>query len=122
VTVAGFRVSGEAATGRVDIPDGLRGIYAESQGGFFVDLARDFGRGWITTLPEGLFTAKVRVDWLDFDRDVTGDDVAQVSAGVNFRPTSDSVIKLDLVRGRSHDRFNNRSEHARLLASFATYF
>ena len=122
VIVAGFRLSGEAARARVDIPEGLRGIYAEAQGGLFVDLARDFGRGWIATLPEGLFTAKVRVDWLDFDRDVTGDDVAQLSAGVNFRPTSDSVIKFDLVRGWSHDRFNNRSEHARLLASFATYF
>jgi hypothetical protein len=122
LTVAGFRLSGEAAVARVDIPQGLRGVYAEAQRGFFVDLARDFGRGWIVTLPEGLFTAKVRVDWLDFDRDVTGDDVAQVGAGVNFRPTSDSVIKIDLVRGRSHDRFNNRSDHARLLASFATYF
>lgn len=122
VTVAGFRVSGEAATARVDIPQGLRGIYAGSQRGLFADLTRDFGRGWIATLPEGFFTAKLRFDRIDLDSDVIGDDVTQVGAGVNFRPTSDSVIKLDLVRGRSRDRFNNPSDHARLLASFATYF
>lgn len=122
VTVAGFRLSGEAATARVEIPQGLRGIYAGSQRGVFADLTRDFGRGWVRTLPGSFFTAKLRADRIDLDRDVIGDDVTQVGVGVNFRPTSDSVIKLDLVRGRSRDRFNNPSDHARLLASFATYF
>ncbi|HSA55324.1 MAG TPA: hypothetical protein VLE53_06445 [Gemmatimonadaceae bacterium] len=122
VGVAGFRLSGEAATARVEIPQGLEGIYAGSQRGFFADLTRDFGRGWVATLPEAFFTAKLRFDRIDLDTGVIGDDVTQVSVGVNFRPTSDSVIKLDLVRGRSHDRFNNASDHARLLASFATYF
>lgn len=122
VTVAGFRLSGEAATARIDIPEGLRGIYADAQRGVFADLTRDFGRGLIRTLPASFFTAKARVDYVDFDRDVTGDDVVQIGVGLNFRPTSDSVIKLDVVRGQSHDRFNNRGDHARLLASFATYF
>lgn len=122
VTVAGVRFTAEAATARVEIPDGLRGIYADAQHGLFVDAARDFGRGWLGTLPNSFFTVKLRLDYVDFDRDIAGDDVAQIGAGLNFRPTSDSVIKLDLVRGRSHDRFNNPAEHARLLASFATYF
>jgi len=32
------------------------------------------------------------------------------------------VVKLDYVRGRGRDRFNNPGEHAFLLASVATYF
>lgn len=121
-TVAGIRLTAEAAAARIDVPEGLRGIYADRQRGFFVDAARDFGRGWLSTLPDGFLTAKLRLDYVDFDRGIIGDDVAQIGVGLNFRPTSDSVIKFDIVRGRAHDRFNNRAEHARLLASFATYF
>jgi hypothetical protein len=45
-----------------------------------------------------------------------------VTGGVNFRPTAESVLKLDFVRGRGRDRFNNLAEHAFLLFSIATYF
>jgi hypothetical protein len=62
------------------------------------------------------------VDYADFDVEREGSDRAQFSVGVNFRPTRDTAIKLDYVRGRSRDEFNNRSEHAFLLASLATYF
>lgn len=122
VAVAGVRVSGEAAWARVDLPAGLQGIYASRQSGVYVDLARDFGAGWIATAPRSVFTAKLRLDRVDFDTEAVGQHVEQVSAGLNFRPTSESVIKLDLVRGREFDRFNNRADFVRLLASFATYF
>jgi hypothetical protein len=65
---------------------------------------------------------KARVDAIDFDTDAVGQHVRQVGAGINFRPTSESVIKTELVRGWSYDQFNNRSDFVRLLASFATYF
>lgn len=121
-SLLGTRVSGEAGSARVDIPEGLLGIYAASQRGFFVEVGRDFGRGWVRTVPTSVFQLKGRADYVDMDTKTSGDDVGQLTVGVNFRPTMDSAIKLDLVRGRSHDRFNNRSEHFRLLASFATYF
>jgi hypothetical protein len=122
VTVAGFRVSGEAALARVDIPPGLFGTYAARQAGFFLDVARDVGAGWIRTAPGSVFTLKARVDAVDFDTEAAGHHVRQVGAGINFRPTSESVIKTELVRGWGYDQFNNRSDFARLLASFATYF
>lgn len=121
-SVAGLRVAGEAVMANVGIPDGLRGIYASSQRGYHVDVTREFGAGWIPTAPEGRFTAKLRLDAVDLDADAPGQHVEQASVGVNYRPTPESVIKLDLVRGRSFDRFSNRSDFARLLASFATYF
>ena len=68
------------------------------------------------------FAAKARFDYVDFDAQRTGQTVGQVSLGVNFRPTQDSVIKLDFVRGRSRDEFNNLADHAFLLFSLATYF
>ena len=122
LTVAGVRLTGEAALARADIPPGLRGTYASRQAGFFVDLARDLGAGWIRTAPGSVFTLKARVDAIDFDTEAVGQHVRQASAGINFRPTSESVIKTELVRGWSYDQFNNRSDFVRLLASFATYF
>jgi hypothetical protein len=87
-----------------------------------VDLARDFGAGWVRTAPGSSFTLKARVDAIDLDTDAVGHHTRQVGAGINFRPTSESVVKMELVRGWSFDQFNNRSDFARLLASFATYF
>jgi hypothetical protein len=122
VTVAGFRFSGEGALARADIPPGLRGTYATRQAGWYLDVARDIGAGLIRTAPGSTFTLKARVDVIDLDADAVGQHVRQAGAGINFRPTSESVIKFELVRGWEYDRFNNRSDFARLLASFATYF
>ena len=122
VTLAGIRISGEGALARADIPPGLRGTYASRQAGWYVELARDIGAGWLRTAPGSTFTLKARVDAIDLDTEAVGHHVRQAGGGINFRPTSESVIKLELVRGWGYDQFNNRSDFARLLASFATYF
>ncbi|MBC7898314.1 MAG: hypothetical protein H7066_23030 [Cytophagaceae bacterium] len=120
--VAGVELRGEVAMARVDVSPELRGIFAERQRGFYAEATRTFGRGWVRTVPTSAFLLKARVDQVDFDTQRVGDSIAQFTVGVNFRPTTDSVIKLDYVRGRSRDRFNNPSDHAFLLASIATYF
>jgi hypothetical protein len=122
VTIAGFRFSGEGALARADIPPGLRGTYATRQAGWYLDVARDVGAGVIRTAPGSTFTVKARIDAIDLDSDAVGQHIRQAGAGINFRPTSESVIKLELVRGWQYDRLNNRSDFARLLGSFATYF
>ena len=120
--VAGVQLSGEAALTSIDIPPGLEGVYADRQHGFYAEAVRPFGRGWMRTMPSSSFAAKVRVDYVDFDVDRVGQTTGQISLGFNFRPTQDSVVKLDYVRGRDRDEFNNRSDHAFLLFSLATYF
>lgn len=121
-TLFGVRLSGEAGLATIDIPEGLTGIYASAQRGFYVEGVRDFGRGWVRTAPQSSFAAKVRWDYVDFDTDRIGTSTAQITVGLNFRPTQDSVLKLDFVRGRGRDEFNNLGEHAFVLASLATYF
>ena len=38
------------------------------------------------------------MDAIDLDTEAVGHHVRQAGGGVNFRPTSESVIKLELVR------------------------
>ncbi len=118
----GFRVAGEAAWATLDVPPDLAESFASSQRGVYFELLRDFGFGWIGTMPRSFFTAGVRLDAVDFDTDVEGDGARQVTLGLNFRPTRDTVFKLNYVRGRSFDAFNNPGDHAAVLLSVATYF
>ncbi len=118
----GVQLRGEAAAVSVDVPVALQGIFAQKQRGAYLEAVREFGQRLIRTMPESFFALKARVDYADFDVDREGSDRRQLSVGLNFRPTRDTAIKFDYVRGNSRDEFNNRSEHAFLLASLATYF
>jgi hypothetical protein len=120
--LVGLTLSGEAAIVRLDIPPGLTGIYASAQHGWYLEGLREFGRGWVRTMPTSSFGLKARWDYVKFDADIDGESAGQVTVGANFRPTSDSVLKFDYVRGRGRDRFNNLARHAFVLASIATYF
>lgn len=118
----GTTFSGEAVLARLDIPPGLTGTYASRQRGLYLEGVREFGRGWIRTLPSATLALGARFDVVDFDAALPGDSMKRVTVGVSLRPTSDSVVKLDYVRGRNRDRFNNASESAGVLLSIATYF
>jgi hypothetical protein len=120
--IFGVQLAGEAATASIDVPPGLIGIYSSRQQGAYAEAVRTFGRGLVRTMPASSFAAKARVDYVDFDADRTGQSTAQLSLGVNFRPTQDSVLKLDYVRGRGRDEFNSLARHAFVLFSMATYF
>ena len=118
----GTTISGEAALARIDIPPGLVGVYAGKQHGWYLEAVRELGRGWVRTMPTSAFALKARWDYVKFDKDIPGESSGQLTLGANFRPTRDSALKFDYVRGRGRDRFNNRADHAFLLASIATYF
>jgi hypothetical protein len=120
--ILGTSIRGEAALTRIDLPPGLVGIYASRQHGWYVEGVRELGQGWIGTMPQSLFAVKARWDYVKFDADNAGESAGQVTVGANFRPTRETAFKLDYVRGRGHDRFNNRAHHVFLLASIATYF
>jgi hypothetical protein len=121
-TAAGFRFDGEAAVAEIDVPGSLAGINASAQRGFFLDIVRDFAGGRIASMPESYFSVKSRLEIVDFDADLPGDVVRRIGMGINFRPTRDTALKLDYVRSRTRDRFDNPSDHAAVLFSIATYF
>jgi hypothetical protein len=120
--VLGTTITAEGAIATIDVPPGLNGIYADRQHGFFVEGVRPFGRGLVRTMPQSAFAVKLRWDYVDFDTRRRGTSTAQLTAGLNFRPTAESVVKFDFVRGRGRDEFNNQSGFAKMLFSLATYF
>ena len=118
----GIRFRGEGARAWLDLPASLEGLFAARQSGFYLEAAGSFGQGWLPSMPTALLGWKARIDAVDFDARQRGDSVEQLSVGVNFRPTADTAVKLDYVRGRSFDPFNNGTDHAAFLFSLATYF
>jgi hypothetical protein len=122
VEVLGFRSNGAGSIVNVDIPDDLRPIYATDQAGLYLEVVRDFGRGWINTMPQSFFTVGARFDAIDLDTSIEGDHTRQLSVGFNFRPTAETVAKFGYVRGRGFDRFNNPTDFALLQLSVASYF
>lgn len=120
--VLGLAWNGEGTLVSVDVPPGLVGLYAGRQSGFFIETSRVFGTGWIEAHPEASFGVAARIEGVDFDRDLAGDSIQRLTLGARFRPTVESVFKLDYRRGRSRDRFNNAVEEAAVLFSLATYF
>ena len=113
----GNTIAGEAALARIDVPEGLAGVYASRQHGWYVEVVREFGQQWIRTMPLSQFALKARWDYVKFDADISGESSGQVTLGLNFRPTRETALKFDYVRGRGRDRFNNRADHAFVLGS-----
>jgi hypothetical protein len=121
-TALGMDLSGEAVRATIDVPAGLEGIYATEQRGLYIQAVRSFGHDWVRTMPGSYFEAGVRYDGVDFDSGLTGDTAHRGTLGLNFRPTRDTALKFNYLRGRTRDRFNNLGDDAGVLFSIATYF
>ena len=120
--VLGLQLSGEAATAGLDLDPALAGIAASSQRGLFVDAERVVWNGLLPTMPASTLSLKARVDAVDFDAHRRGDSVLRLTAGLNLRPTADTVLKVEYARGRQRDRFNSPGETAAIFLSLASYF
>lgn len=121
-TVLGVDLAGEAAWIEVDLDPSITGVFASRQRGAYLDAERVLFHGLMPAMPRSSLAVKARIDAVDFDTGLPGDGLVRVGAGFNFRPTADTVLKLEYVRGREWDRFNTPAETAAILLSLATYF
>ncbi|MFO7655250.1 MAG: hypothetical protein R6X25_15730 [Candidatus Krumholzibacteriia bacterium] len=113
---------GEYAIASADLPDALADHVADSQRGAYVQVNHHVLHDAV--LDGSVFTLVARGDWLDFDSDVDGDHQRGVTVGVNFRPTEETVFKLDhgwswnTARGATSAQDPDRQ----IFFSFASYF
>lgn len=118
-----FDFMGEYARASVDLPPGLIGsIYASKQQGLYLQGSARFLQNALTHIPNSYFEGVVRYDWVDMDTELAGDHQTRLTLGVNFRPSPDSVFKVNYLYNWSRDRFNVEALGAGVLCSVATYF
>lgn len=120
-TAEDFDVLGEYAYASINIPPSLRGLYAEKQQGVYAQVNYRFGRGWFSILPQSYFSTSARYEFVDFDSDLAGDAQQRIALGVNFRPTSDTMFKLDYHYTWQWSRVNVVENGAGINFSVATY-
>lgn len=113
---------GELAFAAADVDRAAEPGLAESQRGAYGQV------NWHVLhdrlLPGSVVTLVARADAMDYDTDVDGDQATALTLGVNFRPTEESVFKLDYAWSRTTARGAGDSAEApgRLFFSVATYF
>lgn len=115
-------IIGEWARVWLDVPGPQEGLLAQRQDGMWLEARWRFLRGRIPTLSESSFGLASRVERIDFDTDRHGDDVTRLTVGTTFRPTDETVLKLDYRRESRRDRFALETPAAAILFGFATYF
>jgi hypothetical protein len=80
-------------------------------------------------MPEASLIIFSRYDYIDlndgeFDKtgQNIGDSTTRLTAGLAFRPTSDTVIRLSYWRQWEYDAFNNLANSMNIQFGIATYF
>jgi hypothetical protein len=113
---------GELAFAAADVDRTAEPGLAESQRGAYGQV--NWHVLYDRLLPGSVVTLVARADALDYDTDVDGDQATALTLGVNFRPTEESVFKLDYAWSRTTARGAGDSTEApgRLFFSVATYF
>jgi hypothetical protein len=118
----GFGLFSEAAYAAIDVPPGLRALYAQRQCGASVEVVRNLFdplfRGWRGSC----LTGGIRADAVDFDRSIQGDSRARLSASLNLHSRPLAVTRFGWYYEIKRDRFNNSTPFAGLTFTAATYF
>ena len=129
-SVGPFRLRGEAAWARVDVPEGMRELFGERQWGAHVDVLLPVWRPRLPGYQEVVLSAVLRLERVDFNTGrfastgrPIGDEITAVVPGLSLRPTPETVFRINYRRAWLRDFVGN--EPARVAGwqlGFATYF
>jgi hypothetical protein len=118
----GFLLSAEGAFVSIDVPPGLRDLYAEQQWGASVEAARLLRRPIFNAWRGTSLSAALRLEKVDFDTRIPGDSRTRVCASLNVRPHPYAVIRTGWYYEWSRDRFDNMTPLGGLTLTVASYF
>jgi hypothetical protein len=121
VTFGAFELQGEGVMVSADLDRDLLPDAADSQRGAYVQ------GNWHVLhdklLPGSVMTLVARGDWVDYDSDRDGDAEEAVTIGVNFRPTEETVFRIDHSWRKTTPLGGEKGEaEGKLFLSFASYF
>lgn len=123
-------ITGEFVWIRVDVPQTYGQQYATRQHGGFIDVLQPFYRGTLAGFEKSTLSAGIRLEYVDWNRDTfreTGtsiaDDFKGISAGISFRPGSQTVLRANYRFSEQRDLFGNPpAQSGKIQLGFASYF
>jgi hypothetical protein len=131
-TIAASRtwINAELAWVNVDVPDTYSEQYGENQFGGFMDVVQPVFNGTILGFERSVINAAFRAEYVDWNQGTfkeTGtnisDDFISIVPGLSWRPTSQTVIRLNYRYNWQTDLFGNPpSKTAGFQMGFSSYF
>ena len=126
----GTHITTEAALIIVDIPDTYTEQYGAEQRGAFMDIVQPVFQGKVLDWENSVFNVAARLDYVDWNvgtfestgTDI-GDEVFAITPGLSFRPTNETVLRLNYRYQWQEDILHNPAAlSATWMLGFSTYF
>lgn len=123
-------INTEWAFVKVDVPETFSQQFGTKQVGGFVDIVQPVFKGNIFGFERSVINAAVRGEYVDWNRGTFNetdtkihDDFLSIIPGISWRPTSQTVIRLNYRYNWQEDLFGNRpSKTAGFQCGFSSYF
>jgi hypothetical protein len=123
-------ITGEWTWVMVQVPGTYIQQFGSRQQGGFVDLVQPFFRKTFLGFERSVFNAAVRLDYVDWNADKLnetgqdiGDDVVAIVPGLSWRPTGQTVIRLNYRYQWQRDFLNNPAiRSAGIQIGISSYF
>lgn len=126
----GTYIVGEIAYITVDVPDTYTQGYGHKQIGAFIDVVQPILKKEVFNWEDATVNLAMRFDYVDWNIGSfkengakIGDDLVAITPALSFRPSSQTVIRLNYRYQWQTDILNNQaSKTASWLLGFSTYF
>jgi hypothetical protein len=123
-------INAEWAWVNVDVPATFTQQFGNHQRGGFVDIVQPIYKGNIFGFERSVINAALRTEYVDWNtdtfnetREAISDDFTSVMPGLSWRPTAQTVVRLNYRYNWQTDIFGNRpSRTAGFLFGFSSYF
>jgi len=126
----GMSVTGEAALITVDIPSTYTQQFGRRQWGGYVDIVQPIVTATIFGFERSVLLGAVRIEYVDWNVDTfnetggdIGDEFSAVVPAISWRPTGQTVLRLNYRYEWHTDLFPNRASRIAVVQfGFSTYF
>ena len=126
----GTALTGEWAWVQIEVPADYDPQYGNRQQGGFLDIVQPFYSGKILNWNNAVFNVAARLEYVDwnvgtFEDTATNiaDDLFAISGGLSFRPSAQTVLRLNYRYQWQQDRFGNPAARtAGWLFGLSSYF
>ena len=123
-------INTEWAMVKVDVPETFSQQFGTKQVGGFIDIVQPVLRGSIFGFERSVLNAALRTEYVDWNRGTftetqtnIHDDFISIVPGISWRPTSQTVIRLNYRYNWQQDLFGNPpSKTAGFQMGFSSYF